>query len=450
MEKSQRGIIMGEYNSKAFKIKDLYDIYSERVEKYREEYEAEPYWNEGYDEDEDDRVTPEEYREKLFGSLKRGEKLILIRYQGEDEEVVVPDGLAGIYPYAFSKNTFVRKIVIPDSVTTIGEGAFRECTALEEIRLSGRMTSTSQYMCKDCTALTHIEIPDSVTRLAIYSFDGCTSLKEVKLSKNLQSIGWDAFARCTSLKTICLPEGLRELDQTVFYDSGLEEIYIPKNVNNISTGAFSSCPKLKKIEVDPKNRHYKSRDNCVFEGGDTLVIGRGDKFPADANVARVDGEAFDANPFIEELVLPSGVKHIGIAAFRKCKNLRRVVLPDTLESIGRCAFESCTSLEEAVIPSGVKKIDGLAFWGSGVKRVVIKHGVEVIEENAFGKCPDLQEIYIPSTVTKAISPIGYVKDFKDRPVKVYLEKSDEKFYESWLRYLEDFDVVYDFESDIFQ
>lgn len=487
---------MIDYNESLFEIADKYDLLLEECEKYEREYESrdERYYY-GEDEDyEEDRQTPEEYREELFGDLKRGEEFVLVRYLGRDEEVFIPDGIRSIKSSAFAKNKTLRKVYVPDSVRRIADFAFGECTSLEEIRLSEKLEGLGASVFKGCRSLKYINIPNSVQIVGDETFSGCASLTEVRLSENLkaisaetfkgcsslrgiripdevktvrihafdgcaslenvqfgekshiESIGWDAFARCRALKRVKLPDGLKSLSQSVFYDGGLEEIYIPQSVEFISPSAFSSCCNLKKVEIAPNNMHYYSHDNCIYDATDNqILVGRNDgRVPNDGSLKFIGDNSFECNPFVKEFNVPYGVTSIGIGAFRNCENLRCVTLPTTLESIGRCAFEG-TGLESITVPSKVKIIEENSFACSKLQRVILKRGVETLETYAFRKCQELQEVYIPSSVKKLYSFCTF-GDCK-QSMRIYLEKGARGEYIRELQ--EKFDVVTDCESDIF-
>ncbi|MFP3041668.1 leucine-rich repeat domain-containing protein [Treponema primitia] len=68
---------------------------------------------------------------------------------------------------------------------------------------------------------------------------------------------------------------------------------------------------------------------------------------------------------VTSVVVPAGVKKIGIEVFFECKNLTTVILPDTLEEIGSGAFANCSKLHTVNIPAGIRTIVGLAFLGCG-------------------------------------------------------------------------------------
>lgn len=440
------------YDKESFLIEDLYEPKYRKCREYRHKYEE---FFAVFDEDDygadEFETTPDEYENAILGDLQRGERFILMQYSGHDECVTIPDGVTEINARTFQNKTFIKRVIMPDSVKNAGGSLFSGCTALESVRLSQNLTSIGMEMFEMCQSLENVVIPDSVTYIGNNAFDGCKTLRCLVLGRGVKSIGWDAFARCSSLTFVRFNEGLKTLDQALFYDSAVEEIFIPASVTYISPSAFSNCGKLTTVSVHPKNTDYYSKDNCIYIAGtNELLISRsGGALPQDGSVISLGEDAFASDLSLQEIDIPEGVKSIGSAAFRNCKNLRRVTLPQSLEHIGRCSFENCASLQEITVPHGVKQIQGLAFFHSGLRRVVIKRGVELIDDNAFARCANLSEIYIPSTVKTAFSPVGAKYECPQRPLRVYIEKSTQNNYQSWLHYVEDYEVVFVEQSAIF-
>lgn len=79
---------------------------------------------------------------------------MLVRYNGSDATVRVPEGITAIGQAAFMGNETVAEVILPDTLESIYSLAF-----------SG------------CTALSRIEIPASVSRIDSEAFGRCTSLE---------------------------------------------------------------------------------------------------------------------------------------------------------------------------------------------------------------------------------------------------------------------------------
>jgi hypothetical protein len=68
-------------------------------------------------------------------------------------------------------------------------------------------------------------------------------------------------------------------------------------------------------------------------------------------------------PYIQRLVIESGVTGIGNYAFAQCDALVSVTVPNSVTGIGFSAFDHCYSLVSAVIGSRVTSIGEWAFSG---------------------------------------------------------------------------------------
>lgn len=64
----------------------------------------------------------------------------------------------------------------------------------------------------------------------------------------------------------------------------------------------------------------------------------------------------------ESVIIPSGVKSIGNAAFSKCFGLKEIYLPDSLVSLGDSVFYGCDKLKSVEIKKGVTSIGDYAFY----------------------------------------------------------------------------------------
>lgn len=90
----------------------------------------------------------------------------------------------------------------------------------------------------------------------------------------------------------------------------------------------------------------------------------------------------DKKESIKELVIPDGVKIIGKAAFKNCKNLKKVTLNDNINTIDEEAFMGCTSLEE------------IGFNSSKEKNQESRSYIHEIRKEAFSGCKNLKKVNI--------------------------------------------------------
>lgn len=92
----------------------------------------------------------------------------------------------------------------------------------------------------------------------------------------------------------------------------------------------------------------------------------------------IDDQGFRHNRFLQEVVVPDGVKAIPDSMFFDCRVLETIVLPSSLETIGKYAFTDCV---------GLKKLD-------------LRHltKLRLIDRSAFDGCTMLEEVLLPDNL----------------------------------------------------
>ena len=211
----------------------------------------------------------------IFTIEKKGEEVILLAYEGDDENIEIPEGVTSIGDSVFSgyknlknlklpqgiksigKKAFLfcsrlTNLELPEAITSIGAAAFSGCSSLTDLKLPKRLTSIQYDAFSFCNSLTNLELPQGITSIGEKAFSFCKGLTNLELPKGVKSIGASAFEKCISLSEIKLPEGLTSIGSNAFYDcSSLSEIKFPEGLTSIGDSAFSSC-NLSNIEI-PKN-----------------------------------------------------------------------------------------------------------------------------------------------------------------------------------------------------
>ncbi len=86
---------------------------------------------------------------------------VLEKYKGNDNEVVVPNGVISIGASAFEDCQNLKKIVLPESVTSIGNRAFCGCENLEKIVLPESVTSIGDSAFDECDKITIFTVTGS-------------------------------------------------------------------------------------------------------------------------------------------------------------------------------------------------------------------------------------------------------------------------------------------------
>ncbi len=106
----------------------------------------------------------------------------LIKYTGQEVNVVIPYGVRSIAYCAFADCVDLLSVTIPASVTCIGDAAFSCCFNLEEVIIPNSVVSMGHYVFFGCRNIAIIEIPDSVEMLGMSVFDGWAYIKKYVLN----------------------------------------------------------------------------------------------------------------------------------------------------------------------------------------------------------------------------------------------------------------------------
>ena len=106
---------------------------------------------------------------------------ILIKYHGEDDEVIVPDGVIKIGSEAFENNVNLRSIDLSESVVSIGRFAFFGCKSLVSVNLPNSLKTIEEKAFRDCTNLFDITLPNDITNIESDMLDFCDNLEEITI-----------------------------------------------------------------------------------------------------------------------------------------------------------------------------------------------------------------------------------------------------------------------------
>ena len=140
-----------------------------------------------------------------------------------------------------------------------------------------------------------------------------------------------------------------------------------------------------------------------YDGYDVYSVGHIEAdMHASAKQYNIFGENNSSNSTITSITISEGVKEIKVLAFSGCDALTTITLPSTLKTIGTAAFRKCTGLINSLnIPEGVTAIGDFAFMEcSSFTNLVLPQTLETIGDYAFRKCEGLNsELLLPKGVT---------------------------------------------------
>ena len=177
---------------------------------------------------------------------------VLVAYQGNATEVVVPDGVKRIGDYAFyadsnAEMAKLARVVIPVGLEEIGIGAFEGCSALTSVNLPDSLRRIEDYAFEDCQSLAGVALPTGLRYLGDGAFYRCEALPTIAVPGNVKYVSDYAFYCCTGLTSVVLSEGLRSIGGQAFLGAGLAAIDIPASVEEIEGAAFAYCASLRSL-----------------------------------------------------------------------------------------------------------------------------------------------------------------------------------------------------------
>ena len=359
-----------------------------------------------------------------------GNEKILVGYNGQETDLILPNYITEIYKYAFYGCDSLYSVEIPNSVTSIGNKAFSSCTSLTSIVIPDSVTSIGDRAFYDCDSLFSVVIGNSVTSIGDWVFYGCDSLYSVVIGNSVTSIGDWLFSGCDSLYSVVIGDSVTSIGYEAFYGcTSLTSIEIPNSVTSIGTRAFYDCDSLFSVVIGDSVTSIGSRAFWDCDSLTSVVIGD--------SVTSIGDSVFDDCTSLTSIEIPNSVTSIGNSAFAACTSLTSIEIPNSVTSIGDNAFNACDSLTkvnytgtidqwaqisfsdydsnplyyaknlyingELVTQANITtatKINAYAFYKcSSLYSVVIGNSVTSIGGRAFYYCTSLTSIEIPNSVT---------------------------------------------------
>ncbi len=164
---------------------------------------------------------------------------ILYEYNGNDADVVIPQGVKYINGGAFYGNKSINSVIIPDGVVSIGEGAFSNCLYLSRVEIPDSVKSIGASAFDGCYKLSDVNLPEGLTSIEERAFTGC-KITSVNIPKTVTSIGESAFYSCYPLREVNIPEGVVSIGKHAFGSTVVNGLIIPKSVIYVGKEAFGN------------------------------------------------------------------------------------------------------------------------------------------------------------------------------------------------------------------
>lgn len=374
--------------------------------------------------------------------ITEDDSAIITQYNGEEEEIAVPDKIDGhkvirIGNGMFSSNLRndrdrylqlkkLKKVTLPDSIISIGYGAFYNCSNIVEITVPDSVKYISGSAFSNCNSLSKLDLPKGLIYLGEYALFG-TAIENLNLGNMLDEISRALCWDCTALKTVNISDSIKSIEDDAFNCcENLKNLDIPQSVSYISPGAFYACSVLESINIAEGNENYSSINGVLFnkEKTELLLYPSGKKestFNVPDGIERLESGIFNRNFNLKVINLPASVSRIEDNVFTGCfaltdinvdndnqmysskdgvlfnknrstllrypinKSLSEYVLPDEVTNLPERCFSNAKTLTNVVLPKGLISIGAEAFVNcSGLKSITIPANTKRIGYWALG------------------------------------------------------------------
>ena len=350
---------------------------------------------------------------------------IVISAEGCSGEVVLPEGITGIAPYAFYGNHDITRVTLPESLCWIGEGAFRACRGLREIDFPESSCEVGAYAFEKCTALTEINmrasclgtaafayctsltgadfsnasvlprrllegcillrtcVCEDAVRIQEHCFSGCTDLEEFDFS-HIGEIEEYAFEGCDGLRRAELADGVCIMPHAFEGCGRLEEIALGGESSLcLREYAFSGATFLRRVDFQGKKWElcayedilseelpevvrliFHSALSCFIIEQDSILCGyrgAGRIIRIPQGICRIEAEVFRDVMMLEEILIPECVEYIGARAFHGTAWMDRQRLVSPFVTVNHMLLDASCCAGEVVVPEDIKLVCGWAF-----------------------------------------------------------------------------------------
>lgn len=126
---------------------------------------------------------------------------VLLKYNGNGGEIVIPEGVTKIDSNLFNGNMAVTGVVFPSTLEEIGSSAFSG-SGLASVSFPSSVKTIGHNAFQNCTSLTSVTFPEEGEITILNSTFQGIPLTSVDIPVSVKAIGYNAFRDCASLKNV--------------------------------------------------------------------------------------------------------------------------------------------------------------------------------------------------------------------------------------------------------
>ena len=304
---------------------------------------------------------------------------VLVRYNGTDTNVVIPEGVKRIC-CAFENRSDILSIQLPADLKYISSDSFYGCLGITELVVPDSVIEIDEEAFDGMCNLERLTIPfigknrdvktDTEEALIGFWFDEttnktCNTCKSEYCVKRTQYYKSNKYTRIfyqpKKLKTLVITDSIiRSFCLRNFF---IDNLTIGTNVDGLEKSAFYNAG-IDNLYFEPLISIDELPDNAFSKNSIKEVV-------LPPSIKKL-GSAFVDNPLIS-ITLNEGLEEID-GAFEGTK-IPSIEFPSTLKRILGSAFEKCKNISEINIGKNIEEISSTAFLDTNIK------GIYVDEEN---------------------------------------------------------------------
>ncbi len=183
----------------------------------------------------------------------------LVKYNGKNQDVIVPDNVISIGPNAF-RGQYITSIKLPSGLKSIQNNAFYGCKSLYSIELPMGLTEIGYEAFGEMT-LSELSIPESVINFS-GAFSGCT-IGNLYIKYMSDEMKYKAFSYTEQINNVYILNGTEKCidyisTQKFFRNKkwNIDSIFFPQNIDILTN--------LDKLAIVPANHVYVGKTDIEF------------------------------------------------------------------------------------------------------------------------------------------------------------------------------------------